>query len=109
MTKSFLLFVSLLLLVSCSTIEIPDVNAYVTLPASGDGYSISTVSHVEHRIPKAQWDLQRRAGVVLLSDDWAKLKYTILKNCLANECKQSVGALDGLFSSIDTALKALPK
>lgn len=88
--------------------EIPDINAYVTLPASEDGYGVSTLSRKEVRIPKAQWEQKRKRGIILFSEDWAKLKFTLLKNCVANQCKQTVGALDGLFYSIDDALKKVP-
>ncbi len=99
-----MLFVTLLIS-ACATVEIPDFNAYVTLPASGDGFSVSTVSRQERRIPRQEWDLIRRKGIVLLSEDWIKLKYTILKSCLSMKCKQSVGSLDALFESLDKALK----
>lgn len=89
--------------------EIPDITPHITLPASGDGYGITTVSHKEVRIPKTEWDDMRKRGIILLSDDWAKLKYTLLKNCLSNDCKQTVGALDGLFYAIDDALNTIQR
>lgn len=99
---------ALVTLSGCASVEIPDIHPYVTLPASGDGYTMSTVSHIAKRVPKRDWDVMRKRGIVLLSEDWAKLKYTLLKNCLANECKQSVGTLDSLFYAIDNAFKVLP-
>lgn len=95
-------------LASCSSVEIPDFKAHITLPASGDGYWVKTVSQEEGRIPHAQWDITRKRGIIILSEDWAILRSTILKNCLTMKCKQSVGAFDGLFYSIDEALKKLP-
>lgn len=85
--------------------EIPDINAYVTLPASEDGYGVSTLSRKEVRIPKAQWEQKRKRGIILFSEDWAKLKFTLLKSCISNACTQSVGKLDSLFYTIDEALK----
>jgi len=79
------------------------------LPASGDGYGITTISRKETRIPRAEWDQKRKRAILLYSEDWAKLKYTLLKNCIANQCKQTVGALDGLFYSLDDALKKIPR
>lgn len=102
------LFVSLALS-ACAQVEVPDFSVYVTLPASEDGYSITTVSKVERRIPKVKWDEMRKRGLILLSDDWAKLKFTLLKNCIANPCQQAVGTLDELFYAIDSALKAIPR
>lgn len=98
-----------LVLTSCATTEIPEFNTYVTLPASGDGYGIGSNSHKEVRIPKDQWDKKKRAGIVLLAEDYAKIRYSLLKNCIMNTCKQTVGALDGLFDAIDQALKVMPK
>lgn len=103
-----MLLISSLLLVSCATTEIPDVNAYVTLPYSGDGYSISTVSHKRNRIPAAEWELKRKKGIILLSEDWQKLKFTLSKNCMVQKCKQAIGALDTLFIAIDEALQQIP-
>ena len=98
-----------LLISACASVELPDIKAYVTLPASEDGYGISTISRKEVRIPRAEWDQKRKRGIILFSEDWEKLKFTLIKNCVALQCKQTVGALDGLFYSIDDALRKLPK
>lgn len=97
-----------LLTSACASVELPDIKAYVTLPASEDGYGVSTLSRKEVRIPKAEWEQKRKRGIILFSEDWEKLKFTLIKNCVALQCKQTVGALDGLFYSIDDALKKLP-
>jgi hypothetical protein len=91
-------------LFGCASVEIPDFKAHITLPASGDGYWIKTVSPNEGRIPKEQWDKIRKRGIILLSDDWKILRYTLLKNCLTISCKQAVGSFDGLFYTLDQAL-----
>lgn len=96
----------MLFLSACSTIRIPDFKAHITLPASGDGYWVKTVSPEEGRIPKAQWDVQKKAGIVILSEDWQILRYTVMKNCLTNDCKDTVGVFDKLFSTLDDALKS---
>lgn len=98
---------SSLLSVGCASVEIPDFKAHITLPASGDGYYVKTVSEDEGRVPKVEWDKMRKRGIVILSDDWAILRYTILKNCLTMECKQAVGTFDKLFFTIDEALKKI--
>jgi hypothetical protein len=89
----------------CASIEIPDIRPHITLPASGDGYSISTVSHEKTRIPKLEWDEKKKRGIVIFSEDWQKLRFTLLKNCLTNQCKTAVGRLDELFLTIDNALQ----
>ena len=109
MTIGLSLLCASLLTSACASVELPDIKAYVTLPASEDGYGVSTLSRKEVRIPKAEWEQKRKRGIILFSEDWAKLKFTLLKNCMAAQCKQTVGALDGLFYSIDDALKKLPK
>lgn len=93
--------------VGCATVEIPDFYAHITLPASGDGYARSTVTKEKKRIPKAQWDEQKKRGIVLMPEDYGILKKTLLKNCLTNKCKQTVGTLDNLFKAIDAGLQQL--
>ena len=94
-----------LLLVGCATGKIPDFKAHITLPASGDGYWVKTVSDEEGRIPEAEWEVKKRRGIVLLSEDWAILRNNILENCLTSSCKDAVGVFDNLFYSIDEAFK----
>jgi hypothetical protein len=111
MTRLKSLSASLLtcLLSGCATVEIPDLNPGITLPASGNGYRYTTLSNKETTIPKVKWDEERKKGIILFADDWAKLKIVLLKNCLSNRCKSTAGALDSLFYSIDDALKKIPK
>ncbi len=104
-----MLSVSSYLLVGCAHAEIPDFKAHITLPASGDGYWVKTVSPAEGRIPKEEWDVTRKRGIVILSEDWAVLRFSILKNCLTVDCKQAVGTFDELFNSLDEALKQASK
>lgn len=106
MIKKTFLFLSILIVSGCATVRIPDFKAYVTLPASGDGYWVKTVSSEEGRVPKAEWDVTKKRGIVLLSEDWYILKTVVLRNCLSNQCKDTVGVFDGLFGTIDSALKA---
>ncbi len=108
MTVSSMLFVASLISACAGTFELPDVSPGITLPASGDGFQRSTLTGKEIRTPAPEWREKTKRGIILFSDDWAKLKYTLLKNCITNECKQSVGALDGLFYAIDGALKQIP-
>lgn len=93
-------------LTSCATVRVPDFKAHITLPASGDGYWVKTVSATEGRIPKEEWEIKRKRGVILLKEDWAILRNTVIENCLSNSsCTDIVGVFDGLFQSIDQALK----
>ena len=106
-------FVALLVSISltgCAHVKIPDFKAHITLPASGDGYWIKTVSNEEGRIPKQEWDELKKRGIVILSEDWQILRYTVMKNCLTNKsCKDTVGAFDALFESVDSALRSIKK
>jgi len=70
---------------------------------------VKTVSSEEGRIPKEEWEVKRKRGIIILSEDWTILRYTILKNCLTMDCKQAVGAFDGLFESLDGTLKKIPR
>lgn len=105
MMKSLSILFLFLFLCGCGSVQIPDFKAYVTLPASGDGYYVKTVTPEEGRVSKEQWDEIRKHGIIILSEDWAILRYSLLKQCLTKKCKQAVGAFDGLFYSIDEALK----
>jgi len=102
-----MLFVSSDALVGCASVEIPDIHPHITQPGSHDGFWVSTLTDAEGIIPAPQWTqkLLSEPHVILFSPDWAKLRFTILKNCLTMECKNAVGTLDSLFEAIDTGLK----
>lgn len=104
------LFLALFLSSCAGNTPIPDFRAYITLPASEDGYWVKTVSKEEGRIPKAEWEKKRKSGIIILSEDWAILRNTLLQNCLTSpSCKNAVGTFDSLFYAIDNALRMLPK
>lgn len=106
---AFVLFCMTMANVACSSIKLSDFKAHITLPASGDGYYVKTVTDEEGTIPKAQWEKMRARGIVLMPEDWAILKKDTLSNCLKHECKELVGVLDELFYSLDAALKEVNK
>lgn len=89
-------------------VEIPRLRPGITLPASGDGFQVDTLSAEEFVTPAAEWREKLPYGIILFSDDWAKLKYVLLKNCLSNDCKQAVGTVDTLFQTVDQVLRKLP-
>lgn len=109
-TIGLLLLSTSLLISGCAAVDLPDVHAWITLPASGDCYSMSTISHQKKRLPfnSPECENIKRRSIGFMSEDWAKLRYTLLKNCLSFKCKQSVGALDSLFYAVDDALKHIP-
>lgn len=94
--------------VSCGSMRVADVNAFVTLPYSEDGFGITLVSRKETRIPKEQWDVQKKKGIIFLSEDYKVLRQTTLINCQYHECKQIMGAFDELFLRLDEALQKIP-
>jgi len=102
-------YLLVLLFSGCAGMQIPDFRAHITLPASEDGYYVHTVSSEEGRIPKAEWDKKKKAGIILLSSDWKILRNALLEACLSDDCNSVVGTFDGLFYSLDEALKKLPK
>lgn len=97
-----------ILLSACGTFEIADIAPKVTLPYSGDCYSITVLSHKKVRTPKAQCDAIKRRGVVITLEDWQAQRLSIQKNCQMAQCKQLVGAFDELFLTIDKGLAKLP-
>ena len=102
------LMASALLLSGCQSFQIADIRPMVTLPASGDCYGVTVLTHKKTRIPKAQCDELKKRGIVLTSEDWKKQRISIQKNCQMAECKQLVGAFDDLFLIIDRSLQQLP-
>jgi hypothetical protein len=96
-------------LVRCASVELPDLKPHITLPASQEGFWVSTLTDEEGSVPYLEWrsKLRREPHIILFSDDWAKLRFTILKNCMSMDCKQAVGALDDLFYTFDAALKGM--
>lgn len=104
-----LLSLSALFLSACANFQIADIGPMVTLPASGDCYQVTVLSHQKTRIPKTQCDEIKKRGVVLTSDDWQKQRFSIQKNCQMAQCKQLIGAFDELFLTIDKALQKMPQ
>lgn len=109
LTKPFLMVASLLSLNACGTFQIADIGPMVTLPASGDCYQVTVLTHQKKRFPKKQCDEIKKRGVVLTSDDWQKQRFSIQKNCQMAQCKQLIGAFDELFLTIDKALQKMPQ
>lgn len=112
---AFILLGSLFLLAGCATVAVPDFRVFATLPASGDGYFVKTVSEDEGRVKKEDWEKACRSpqpclarALHIMPEDWVIFRDTILENCLTMECKNSVGILDNLFFTIDDQLKKLP-
>lgn len=91
--------------VNCQTVKVPDIAVYVELPASKQGYGITTVSKKEIIIPPEKWQEKKKRALYVFSKDWAELKRVIRLNCHTNKCEKATGALDGLFLAIDDALK----
>lgn len=107
-TRLFLMVAILLNLSACGTFQIADIGPMVTLPASGDCYQVTVLTHKKTRFPKAQCDEIKKRGIVLTSDDWQKQRFSIQKNCQMAQCKQLIGAFDELFLVIDKALRVVP-
>lgn len=109
--KKFALIITAIASLSgCGSMPIADFKAHITLPASGDGYWVKTVSPEEGRIPMAEWKEKIKRGIIILREDWEIFRNVSLKNCLSNAaCKSVIGTFDGLFYSVDEALKKVPK
>lgn len=99
-----LIVLCLTLVSSCAGMDIADIGPMVTLPASGDCYQVTVLTHKKTRYPKTQCDEIKKRGIILTSEDWKKQKISIQKNCQLKKCKQLIGAFDSLFLTIDAAL-----
>lgn len=99
-----------LLLSSCSTTDLKkvDICPWIELPGSGDGYCKTMISHKPKRMPKTEFIEYRKRLMCLSSVDFEKIKKAFLKHCINSKCKQTVGALDNLFLTIDRAAQVLP-
>lgn len=95
-----LLFASSLALVSCASVEIPEFKAHVVNPYEQNCYGVNVITLEDEVLPKAAC----YRGVVLFSEDYAKIKKAFYKSCLNAKCKQSVEVLDQLFITIDKAV-----
>jgi hypothetical protein len=88
--------------------QIADIAPGVTLPASGDCYQVTVLTRTKTRTPKPQCDEIKKRAIFITAADWEKQRYSIEKNCQLSQCKQLVGAFDGLFLTIDKALQSVP-
>lgn len=102
------LFLTLSLFSGCGSFEIADIRPTVTLPASGDGYGITVLTHKKTRIPKAEWEKKKAKSICVSSEDWKKQKISVEKNCQMSQCRQLTGAFDALFLAIDQGLQKVP-
>ena len=109
--RSLRLFASLLFSLaslSCANMDVADFRPHIRLPASGDCFGINVLSHKEVRLAKPQCDELVKRAIFLDSENYKLLRSSIQKNCQHFQCKQIVGAFDGLFLSIDQALQKIP-
>lgn len=111
MTKLLQLSVSLLsfALLSCATFEVADFRPHIRLPASQDCFGVNVLTHKEVRLSRPQCDELIKRAIFLDSVNYKLLKTSIERNCQHAECKQIIGAFDGLFLALDQALSKLPK
>lgn len=105
--RFLMLLLPMLFLCNCQHIvDLPDLCPKITLPASGDGAEVCTVSKKRRRIPKVEWDEQRKKMIHFDVKDYTKMKRAFLKHCLSSKCKQQIGQYDKLFEAIDKAAGA---
>lgn len=111
MRLSLRLLISLCLLVvsSCAHYQVADFKTHFTLPASGDGLGVSILSGKMERIPAEEWEKMKLRGLIIMPEEYAKLKKSVLKNCQMHQCKQITGALDDLFLTIDNAVRIVER
>jgi hypothetical protein len=88
--------------------EVADFQPNITLPASGDCYGITVLSKKETRLPRAECDEIKKRAIFIDSENYKLLRKSIQKNCQNFQCKEIIGAFDGLFLAIDEALQLIP-
>jgi hypothetical protein len=101
--------------VRCATTEIHDTEVCVvelpydevTKTSPGGGYCRKVISKEERFIPREKWVKERRAGILILPDEYAKLKNKHYKDCFTFECKQSLDSVSETFIGLDKTLKLL--
>lgn len=103
LASSFVLTLS-----GCAQMQIQDFKAGVTLPYSEDCFFVNAVSGQEQRFPKEQCERMKKAGLVILSEDWKIIRANFQRNCQLLQCKQLVGQFDQLFLVIDENLELIP-
>lgn len=99
----------LLALSNCGSMQTSDFEVNVTLPASQECYGLHVMSGKETRRPSAVCMELKKRAVFLTSENYKLLKADIQRNCQNQKCKQITGAFDGLFLSLDEALRKIPK
>ena len=101
---------ALVALSGCTSFQLSDFRADITLPASGDCYGFNVISDREERIPADDpVCIRRKARSIRLdADNWKILRRDIQNNCQTAKCTQIKGALDDLFLTIDRALDQIP-
>lgn len=107
--KPFLTAAALISLSACASMQIQDIRPTVRLPASGDCYGVTVLSHMSYRTPKRQCDDFMKRAICLSQADWQKQRYDVQKNCQLASCKQLIGAFDNLFLTLDAAAKEIEK
>jgi len=108
--KPLVNFWLLLALSNCASFQASDWQASITLPASEDCMSFHVMSGKEVRLPADSPEcIEKKLKSVWLDyESYKMLRRDIQNNCQFAQCKQITGAFDGLFLTIDNALKKIP-
>ena len=92
----------------CPTMQLQDFKAGVTLPYSERCFFVNAISGKETEYPADQCARMKKAGLIILSEDWKIIRKNFQTNCQILQCKQLVGQFDQLFMTIDKSLKLIP-
>jgi hypothetical protein len=105
---SMLLGALLTLITACNTFRTSDFPLIVQLPASKECFEIKVLSREERRYLPATCEKIKQRAILLTSEAWKLIKTDIQLNCQSAKCSQLSTVADGLFLSLDEALKGVP-
>jgi hypothetical protein len=92
----------------CPSMKLNDFKAGVTLPYSEKCFFVNAISGKETEYPADQCERMKKAGLIILSEDWLIIRKNFQINCQLLQCKQLVGKFDQLFLTLDKSLKLIP-
>lgn len=88
--------------------QLKEFKAGVTLPYSEHCFFVNALDGKEHEYDAPTCEHMRKAGLIILSEDWKIIRSIFQENCQLLQCKQLVGQFDGLFLQVDKSLNLIP-
>ena len=101
-----MLLISLLLLVSCATNDIPNIKAYREIPFldGPEGVYVETVTHNRGTLTPEEWAAKRPYMIMVDPEGWAEIKKSWLKACRmagSKRCSTQLQSVADLIQVLD--------